>query len=778
MLQAQIDEIQTRLGNEKVRKAAHPGLARRYFGLSQDAKVVYAKMRDLYKKRFDEREDALIQRIRDAEADERWKARLIADIKHRFETARLSAPYFPLTRFGDYWVACVNPDGEKEYHLRESTHQQKALIQELTTAGYHQIAHGFKLDTLFEQQGASAGFVSNVIKLLDKGMRNSPGAAEIKDSIYQMYLQSLPELSARKHWIHRQKTPGFSRDALRGFAKQQFHGNRQLAKLRHQTAMEKALVAARKSVRDADDPNRAAHLVNEMQKRDEWIKNPTTSTWANVAGGLGFLWYLTAPASAIVNVTQTPLVAYPLLAARHGWGKSAAALNRAAADYFRGRFTVEGAIQGEDLAAYRRFLADGVIDKTQSHDIAGMSETPSAIYSGRAAKLMRATSFLFHRAERMNREVTALAAFRLARAQGLGLEAAYEQAKQLTWESHFDYANSNKARFIQSDAARVLFMFKQFSQHMTYLLARSAQQSLKGLTPAVRREARLRLTGMLGMHALFAGALGMPLIGTLATVMNALFDDEDEPYDFELEFRNFLAEAFGPEVGQAIARGPVESLTGLGIASRVGLSDLWFREPDKSLEGRGLVEYWTEQLLGPLGGIALKGGTAYEMFQDGHTARALESMTPTAIRSGLQMLRYAGEGAQSLRGDPVMDDVSTWNLFTQAAGFSPAELGQKYDANRALKDLEQRILDRRERLINRWWLARRHGDIEGVQEAMAEIGHFNASSTIRQNPRARITPATLLASTQRRRDYSRRAEGGIIVDRRLSRLPERVRFAE
>jgi predicted RNA methylase len=777
VLQAQIDQIQIRLDNEKVRKLAHPGLARRYFGLSQEAKVVYATMRDLYQKRFDQREEALIQRIRDAEADERWKARLIADIKHRFETARLSAPYFPLTRFGDYWVAAVNPDGEKEYHLRESTHQQKALIQELTTAGYHEIAHGFKMDSLFEQQGASAGFVSQVIKLLDKGMRDSPGASDIKDSIYQMYLQSLPELSARKHWIHRQKTPGFSKDALRGFAKQMFHGNRQLAKLRHQTAMEKALAAARKGVRDADDPNRAAQLVNEMQKRDEWIKNPTTSTWANVAGSIGFLWYLTAPASAIVNVTQTPLVAYPLLAARHGWGKSAQALSRATSDFFRGRFSVEGAIQGEDLAAYQRFLADGVIDKTQSHDLAGMSETPSAIYSGRAAKLMRASSFLFHRAERMNREVTALAAFRLGRAQGLGVEEAYQQAKQFTWESHFDYSNSNKARFIQHDAMRVLLMFKQFSQHMTYLLARSAQQSIKGLTPALRREARLRLTGMLGMHALFAGALGMPLMGTLSMVMNALFDDdEDEPWDFEVAFRNFLAEAFGPDVGQAIARGPVESLTRLGISSRVGLSDLWVREPDKTLEGRGLVEYWTEQFLGPLGGIALKAGTAYDMFQDGHTMRALESMQPTAISSGLRMLRYAGEGVQNLRGDPVMEDVSAWNLVGQAAGFSPAELGQKYDANRALKDLEQRIETRSQRLINRWWLARRTGDLEGVREAMAEIGRFNGSTIIRQNPRARITPATLLASMQQRRNYSRRAEGGIIVDRRLSRLGERVSF--
>ena len=617
VLQGQIDEIQVRLDNEKVRKGAHPGLTRRYAGLSQDAKVVYARMRDLYMKRFDERETALIERIRDTEADERWKARLIADIKHRFETARLSAPYFPLTRFGDFWVAAVNPDGEREFHLRESAHQMKALTEDLARAGYHDIASGRKIDTLFEQQGASAEFVTEVIKLLDRGTHISHAArADLKDAIYQMYLQSLPELSTRRHWIHRKKTPGFSKDAVRGFAKHMFHGNRQLAVLRQQTPMEKALAdarkrekfgsdpahepmeqalrdmrkakkkgdpelvalekalnAARKSVKDGLDPVRTADLINEMQKRDQWIKNPQVSSFAYRAGSLGFLWYLTAPASAIVNVTQTPLVAYPLMAARHGWVKSAAALNRAAVDFFKGRFSVEGALQGEELAAYRRFLADAVIDKTQTHDLAGMAETPSGSYSGRGAKAMRAASWMFHRAEVMNREITALAAYRLARADGLGIEAAYQQAKTLTFEAHFDYSTGNKPRFLQNDAARVFLMFKQFSQHMIYLLGRSAHQSVKGLTPVARSEARTRLTGLLGMHALFAGALGMPLMSTLAFVMNALFDDEDEPWDFETEFRNFLAEAFGPEIGQAIARGPVESLTGLGIASRVGLSD-------------------------------------------------------------------------------------------------------------------------------------------------------------------------------------------------------------
>jgi hypothetical protein len=49
--------------------------------------------------------------------------------------------------------------------------------------------------------------------------------------LYQLYLTTLPELSARKHFIHRKKMKGYSQDALRAFAKQTFHGAYQLARL-------------------------------------------------------------------------------------------------------------------------------------------------------------------------------------------------------------------------------------------------------------------------------------------------------------------------------------------------------------------------------------------------------------------------------------------------------------------------------------------------------------------------------------------------------------------
>jgi hypothetical protein len=447
-------------------------------------------------------------------------------------------------------------------------------------------------------------------------------------------------------------------------------------------------------------------------------------------------------------------------------------------DYFRGKFNAANApavrteFGGDTLKALNQLMDEGVLDRTLSHDLAGMGETDSRVYNNRHAKIMHGLSFMFHHAEVFNREVTALAAYRLARAAGRTHEQAVGEARDTVYESHFDYSAANKARFMQSDTARVLLMFRQFSLNMTYLLARNAHQSFKGEGPQVRKEARRKLTGMLGMHALAAGAMGMPLFSVVAAIMNALFDDPDEPYDFKTEFRNALADYLGPEMAEAIAKGPLSTFTGADLSSRVGLDGLWFRDQDRDLEGRGLVEYWLEQLAGPMFGIAASLGTAYDLIQEGQLERGIEAAVPKALKDGLRMLRYSREGVQTLRGDPIMEDVGGWESVLQGIGFTPARLANQYEANRALKGLEQRILDRRANLINRYALALHLQDQEMVQQSREAIQRFN-----QHNPTAAITAQTLRRSLRARSRYSRQAQHGMMLSKNLQGLTSEVRFA-
>lgn len=77
--------------------------------------------------------------------------------------------------------------------------------------------------------------------------------------------------------------------------------------------------------------------------------------------------------------------------------------------------------------------------------------------------IMRVASTLFHNAERFNREVTFIAAYRLARESGSMHDQAFEQAMDSTYKGHFDYSAGNRPldharKYCQGD-----FLFKQFS---------------------------------------------------------------------------------------------------------------------------------------------------------------------------------------------------------------------------------------------------------------------------------------------------------------------------
>ncbi|WP_241365967.1 PLxRFG domain-containing protein, partial [Escherichia coli] len=83
-----------------------------------------------------------------------------------------------------------------------------------------------------------------------------------------------------------------------------------------------------------------------------------------------------------------------------------------------------------------------------------------------------------------------------AKRAGADSEAAFEQAKKATYDGHFDYAAQNRPRFMMGNAAKVVFLFKQYSQNILYALGRNAYLAFKG-----DKEARKTLAGLLVSHA-------------------------------------------------------------------------------------------------------------------------------------------------------------------------------------------------------------------------------------------------------------------------------------
>lgn len=770
--------LRAMLKAEPKRKATYPRLVARWNQLSPEAQAHYRSMRDLYAKRHDQTEAALIQRINDLkmEGGEKRKAVLINMIRQQFEAQRLQGVYFPLQRFGKYFVAAER--GESSTFLMfESQPELERAVKGLRARGFKVTAQGLKSEGK-AKDAPSGTFVAEVIEKL----RASGVSDRTQDEIYQMYLHALPDLSMRKHKIHRKSVPGWDPDALRAFAFNMAHGAHQLARLRYAHKLSDTIDVlqgqqdAKRKEEGADTARIVAGdaILEELRKRHEWISNPQDSKLTNLVSSFGFVYYLgLTPAAALVNLTQTPLITYPYLAAKFGGVKAMNALLAASGDAARTVGNIQRTLTDPDeLRAHQVLQRMGALDKTQAHNLMGIAEGGLSGHNPAWAKAMEVIGWGFHKTEVINREATGLAAFRLAREAGQSFDEAVKTAAETINETHYDYTNANRARFMQSGTAKVLLMFRQYSLNTTWHLGRMVWNATKGADPEVKRIARRNLTGILGMSALFSGALGLPLASVVMGVLNSIAasaGDDDEPWDAETEFRKFLVDMLGEGPARVLLGGVANEVTGADIAGRVSFSQLWFRDADRELDGRGTYYNLLEQAAGPMGGVLKNALVGKQLMDEGHLMRGVETVLPKALKDGLKSLRYTTEGVNNLRGDAIVPDASVRQLLLQLGGFTPAEVADRYDRNRALKNYEQHVLDRRSRLVDAFALATRTGDGSGRADVMEQIRTFNTKW-----PEIRITPRTLKMSMRTRARYSAQAESGIVLNRKIA---ERVREA-
>lgn len=776
---------------EVEREKAYPAIQKRFAALPKEWQELYREVRDAYKKRADDTLQALVDRVNALEIDGSEKAALVKRLRTHYESARVEAPYFPLARFGDFWASMTKTDengvSEPQFVMAETKRDRDRAVRQAEAAGYTLKSKGRKIDQIRAQDGASGSFVAEVNNVL-----TGAGVSEkVRDDIYQLYLRTMPELSMRKNFIHRKKVAGYDSDALRAFASNMFHSAHQLAKLEFSPKLDAVLKDAQeqaKSQQDkaADTADSASATLSELKKRHEWVLNPTNAGWAQNLSALNFVFYLgVSPAAALVNLSQTAITTLPSLASRHGWMKSMSMLlntvKTAASDVRIGDDTgIRRSLRTEDeRRAYDDLRAMGAIDVTQSHDLAGLSDTGTEGYSPIQHKVMNVISFLFHKAEVVNREASAIAAYRLAREDGSSHEQAVKQASDTIWETHFDYGSANRARFMQSDAAKVLFAFKQYSQSMTYYLWRNLYQTMKGETPEVRKAAATKLAGTLGMTGVFAGVMGMPLMSVMFGIANAVaaaFGDDDDPFDAETEFRNFIADMLGPTAGRIAQEGLLEGgLEALGVSapefgSRVSLDELWLRSPDADVEGRDLYLYLLEQLAGPIVGMAgaqiVGAGMIGEAMETGNGAaawRGVEKMMPKAIRDGMKTVRMTTQGANTLRGDPLIEDVDVLQSVYQGMGFSPAEVSRQYQVNASMREYEKYVTTRRSSLIDAYALGIRENDTEMQAKALEKIRSFN-----QKYPQLAVTTGTLRRSLKSRQSYSERSINGMVRNPKLT----------
>lgn len=751
--------------------------------LTPEAQKVYREARDHYRKHHAAVREAIQARIQRSELRSAKKAELLQRMDDDFFQA-IKGVYFPLARFGQYVVVVKDGAGKvasvsRAETMAEAEGMRREMVRAFPAADGYQVGRvTLSKEFVASRDMVGRGFMTELYGALDEQNLPPQQLAELEDTLGQLYLSSLPDLSWAKHGIHRKGTPGFSQDARRAFAQNTFHGARYLAKLKYGDRMQTELDGMQKhvdqmsAIEDFDQPA-AQRVVDEMAKRHDAMMNPKSNPLSTALTSFGFIYYLgLSPAAAVVNLSQTPLVAYPVLGAKWGFKKAGAALMQASREAVQGKNDMRGQLKNADeIRAYDEAVRSGVIDVTMAHDLAGIAQGEDAKVMWKIRPVMRLASYLFHHAERFNRQTTFLAAYRLARETGAGHDAAYSQAVKATYDGHFDYSAGNRPRVMQGNVARVVLLFKQYAQNMIFTIARSAYQSVAGESPEVRREARKVFAALMTMHAAAAGVLGLPLVGTLLTVASAMGGSDDEPWDAEVALRNMLADAFGPTVSEVIARG-FSRLTPWDISGRVGLDKLLLPDVQEGLEGQRWAESVATAMLGPVIGVGVNAAKGAQKMADGDFLRGIEDMLPVVARNPIKAFRYWEEGAQDRTGVSIKDEVQMAGVLGQAAGFSPSEVRLAFEGRSAVMDQDRRLRERRSDLMAQFARAAMEKDADGMTEARDAIAEFN-----RANPGRRITPPQMWQSVRNRQRRIDQAEEGVYLPRTRRDALEAGRFA-
>ena len=857
-----------------------------------EAQAIYLEVRDTYADQRTRVVHGLELRIMETDADHAAKVKLITQLRRQFERGKI-VPYFPLQRFGKHWAIAKDPDtGEVVgFFKRESRKERNDLVAQLREQEFV----AFPAEEMATDFGAvnkiDPSFVAEVTGLLvekqivetdpNTGEKIVKASTEISDEIWQLYLKSLPEMSARKAYIHRKGRLGFTHDALRTFGDNTFHGTHQLAKLKHgyklnghlRDAGEEAEMLLQQAAlienmeqqdfrpdgyeeatmhevlwdvitpeyrrlyrkyqkengtqddaklvdQDAADRARAkikaesehdgpwaVPVAKELAKRHEYTMNPKSAAWATNLTAFGFMWFLsTSPAAGVLNLTQTAISAYPILRARFAGAGAGMELLKTSKE-FAPAFTLdrymaklhndmiddptqpgtqlESTDRG-DRAALQYFHEIGMFAKTRTRELMGFAER-GLEFGDKRQQIMEMTGWIFHKSEEMNRIVTAMAAYRLARRKYAGEKGwteiekhdkSVEEAEEMVEMSHYDYTNTNRPRLMQGDMGRVVFLFRNYSLNMQYRLIRDFRDGIwknNNISKEARREARSRFAGIIGMTSVFAGLSGWPLIYGVRFLLDTMLGDEDEPFDSRTELRKWIADSWGEFASEAIVKGPWDAMTQATLSSRASLNNLWIRELPQNLRGKDLLLHLAGEGMGPIMGIGLNYMQGFSDLSGGHTDRAWERFVPKAASDVMKTIRFATQGAQTYQKDLIMspEEFTSWDLSVQFMGFTPANLTLRYEQNRAIKDMEARLKGRRTHILNTLFSAYKLGDRAGAREAMQWVLAWN-----RANPRYPIDANTILRSAQTRSAYDTRTVGGIAVDKRLQYLQNELRFTK
>jgi hypothetical protein len=740
---AEVDPLDPNFVTTPANSAQYHRLRNIYTSLPSDVQDVYRDIRGFYMKSLEEYEQLLLKSVSPS---------LAARLTQQFATRKKLTAYIPFLRDGDFWLEFADPaTGERTAMAFQSIRERQQFIDSqlapnnIQSKGYRTLQ-----DIVFDPRSVPpTSFVGRIMADLQQ-----QGASQQQlDSVYQAYLTLFPAESIAKQFLKSKNVLGMERDIVKGYGTTAVKWARKLSTSEYAPQIDNAIDEITQQARNVNrlDVDAAAENIREQKA---FLHNPTFGAFAHTATSLSYFEYIAGNiSSALVNITSLPMLVWPTLGGKFGFGATNSAMANAS----------KVAINGMEKDArykklYEVLMNHGQLEHTMAREVLEGRRQKTTDFTGLKARILDGISIPFAATERYNRATTAVAAYDLARQDGMSEKDAIDYALATTKDLHTSGLAATAPKWMQNPLGRVFFTFKSFTWNSAFVMARAFHQAFKGETPAIQHAARRQLLGIYGMAMAFGGVKGMPFYGavsTLATMLQALFGDDDEPFDFNEEMRDFF--------GELAYKGAFNYVTNLELSNRVGIAtDLIFRDDPRGVAEHGYVLSAMQQAFGPAGSFAVNVGNGVKMMKEGHVERGIEAMVPSFVRNGMKGMRYMGEGALTLKGDPVDEDINAYNSLMQVIGFSPADLSSNYEKTSAAKAYEKEVGARRVQLLNRHDMAKTAGDMDLMAETKEQIQAFNE-----KHPKDKITGDTLHKSEASRKAAEKNMINGVTFNKKL-----------
>lgn len=577
--------------------------------------------------------------------------------------------YAPLSRFGRYTLDVVDQEGNRQYFGMYETMKDANLAK-------IQMAQAFP-GTVITQGTMSqqsfklfAGITPETLEIF-KDMVVGKEADAATRKVFDEYLKlTKNNHSALKRLIQRKGIEGYSQDVGRVVANFIYSNARQGAAGLNAGTMDRAI---------NDIPKEQGELKDLAMGLRSYIRDPQEEGQA--VRGMLFAQYLGGSlASAVVNMTQPFAVTLPWLSQFGGIRAASGQMARALKD-----MGTRGMKYEPDLAhALKSAEDDGVVSPQEVHQLMAQARGAGGLRSGDGTKSGDARAAAgnawerakvawgqpFALAEQFNRRSTFIAAFRIAKAQGMDDPGAF--ARKAVLETQFVYSKANKPQWARGAVGGTLFTFKTYSVSYLELMQRMWKQG--------GPEGKRAVGWALAMLLLMGGAGGVPFMEDAED----LIDGVGQMMGYNLSSKQWRKEALAGIVGKELAEFLEQGVSGLpgapiDVSGRLGMGNL--------LPGTGLLltkqsrERDLLEVAGPAGDLVMRGFTAGRKVLTGDVAGAALEVSPTAVRNAFKGADMAASGMyKDTKGYKVIDTTLS-EAIAKAAGFQPKSVAEVQEAN-------------------------------------------------------------------------------------------------